>query len=276
MPRLSEMPRPGPLTGLELLPAIQGGGPDANVGLPLLVNNPAFGGAVLTLRAPMTADLAATADADPGAGAIRWNDPDPEAATVLYVDHVDADAGDLAALLATLEVGGFLYLQGAADSAARDNLQRWQVTSVEAAAGYTKVGVALQASAGTFTDNDVLELTLQQPAPAPGLDRSTVSALAVVAGELAIDCSLGDYFMLTPDADVDTWLLQNVPQGCSIMVRFIQDATPRAITWPASFRWAGGTEGAVSTVAGAVDLLALTTHDGGATWLATLAKGFAA
>ncbi len=276
MPRLSEMPRPGPLTGLELLPALQGGGTDGSVGLPILLNNPAFGGAVLTLRAPMTADLAATADADPGAGAIRWNNADPEAATVLYVDDLDDDAGDLAALLATLQIGGFLYLQGAATSAARDNLQKWQVTSVVEAVGYTKVGVSLQASAGTFADNDVLELTLQQPAPAPGIDRSTVTALAVVAGEVSINCALGDYFTLTPDDDVDSWLLQNVPHGCSIMVRFTQDATPRAVTWPASFRWAGGTEGAISTAAGAVDLLALTTHDGGATWLATLAKGFAA
>ena len=37
MPRVSEMPRPGPLTGLELIPGLQGAGPAGNVGMPLLL-----------------------------------------------------------------------------------------------------------------------------------------------------------------------------------------------------------------------------------------------
>lgn len=276
MPRLSQMPPPGPLTGLELTPLLQGGGADGNVGAPILSYGNLPRGAVLALRAPMVADMAATADADPGAGLLRWNNADPDLATVLYIDDVDSDAGDLAAVLATLNDGGFVYVQGAADTDARDNWQKWQVTSVTDATGYTKVGVSLQASGGAFTDTDVIELTLQQPNPVVGEDRSTVTAVVPASGVATVDCALGDYFTLAPTANVTSWVFQNVPQGCSLMVKFTQDSAARTVAWPASFRWVGGIDGVVSTGGGAVDLLALTTHDGGATWLASLAKGYAA
>lgn len=278
MPRLSQMPPPGPLTGLELTALLQGGGPDGNTGVPILAYGNLPRGDVLVLRAPMLADLSATADADPGAGNIRWNNADPDAATVLYIDDADAAAADLATVLATLAVGGFVYVQRAtdeADATARDNWQKWQVTSITDAAGYTKVGVSLQASDGAFADDDELELTVQQPSPSPGIDRSTVTASIPSSGVAPIDCSIGDYFTLAPTANVTGWLFTNVPNGCSILVKFTQDATARTVAWPASFRWQGGNDGVVSTAAGAIDLIALTTFDGGVTWLATMAKGFA-
>lgn len=276
MPRISAMPPPPrPLTGLELIPALQGGGADGSVGLPLLTLGYPFGGDVLTLRTHMLADMAATSDADPGAGNVRWNNADPDLATVLYIDDVDEDAGDLATLLATLQVGGFVYLQGRTDSDHRDNLQKWQVLNVTDAAGYTKVGVSLQASEGAFTDNDELELTIQQPLPSPGVDRNVVTPVASSSGGVTIDCSLGDYFTLPLSENVTGWTFSNVPPACSILVRITQDATARTVAWGGAFRWVGGNDGVVSTGAGAVDVLALTTFNGGATWQATLAKAFA-
>ena len=59
------------------------------------------------------------------------------------------------------------------------------------------------------------------------------------------------------------------------MIRITQDSTPRTVGWPASFKWAGGVPGAVSTASGAVDVLAITTFDNGTNWQATLAKAFA-
>src|SRR5690606_38063909 len=108
MPNISDMPAPGPLTGLELIPGLQGGGSDGNVGLPLLLYNPAFGGNVLALRVPMTADLSGATEADPGAAGVRWNNADPHQATELYINDADGDAGDLAMLLGALSVGGFV------------------------------------------------------------------------------------------------------------------------------------------------------------------------
>jgi hypothetical protein len=164
MPRISQMPPPElPLSGLELLPAIQGGGVDANIGLPLLTIGPPFGGDVLALRVPVTADMTSTVEGDPGAGGVRWNHSTPALATELYVSNVDGDAGDLIAVFAGLRVGGVLYLQGSVDSESRDNWQRWQVTNIGAESGYVKLAVALKLSGGSFEDGDQLELTIQQP-----------------------------------------------------------------------------------------------------------------
>lgn len=275
MPKISEMQRPSlPLSGLELLPGLQGGGVDANVGVPLMAYGGLPTGTVLALRAPMAADMAATSDADPGAGNVRWNNANPALASVLYVSDADADAGSLAGVWPALTVGGFVYVQASDTSERRDNWQKWQVTSVTDASGYAKIGVSLQDSNGTLVDDEPVEFSAQQPTPSPGIDRNLVTAAVPASGVVPVDCSLGDYFTLAPTANITGWSITNVPPACSILVRFTQDSTPRTVAWPSSFRWAGGA-GVVSTAAGAIDMLALTTFDGGATWFATLAKGFA-
>ena len=110
-----------------------------------------------------------------------------------------------------------------------------------------------------------------------GSVRNTVSALAT-SGSVAVDYDLGDYFTLALSGNVSTFTFSNPPgsgKGATLMIRITQDSTPRTVTWPASFKWAGGVAGAVSTGSGAVDLLAITTFDNGTTWDATLAKAFA-
>lgn len=109
--------------------------------------------------------------------------------------------------------------------------------------------------------------------------RNTVTAITSTAGAVAaIDYALGDYFTLALSENVTSWTgFSNLPgagKGLTVMVRITQDATPRTVAWPASFKWAGGTPGAVSTGAGDVDVLALTSFDNGTTWRATLAKDF--
>lgn len=274
MPRISEMPRPGPLTGLELVPAIQGGGHDANRGVPLLLTGAPFGGAVLALRVPMVADLGSIADGDPGAGRVRWNDTEPSQATVLYVSDEDGEAGDLATPLAALAVGGYVYLQGGADSEARNNLQKWQVLSIDSAPGYTKVGVAPQASAGAFADLDDLELTFQQPLPAPGLDRRVVTSVASIDGTTALDVSLGDYF--TTELTEDTTLVMlNVPQACTVSLRITQDAvTAREVVFPLSFLARDGSNLSVPETLGARHRLIATTDDYGASWDVDIGKEY--
>lgn len=269
MARISEMPAPGPLTGLELIPALQGGGSDGNVGLPLLVNNPAFGGAVLALRVPMVADLSATTEADPGAAGVRWNNADPHAATELYINDADGDSGGLAALFATLVAGGYVYLQGAADSDARDNLQRWQVTSVSAETGYTKLAVTLQANGGTFADDDALELIIQQPIPSPGVDRNIVTAVTSSSGTTTVNAALGDYFKSTLSEDTAI-AVTNVPPACTLHLALTQDTTAREVTWPGSWNWGKGvTAPTMPADAGAVLDVMVTSNDAGAEFIAT-------
>lgn len=110
-----------------------------------------------------------------------------------------------------------------------------------------------------------------------GSDMSTVTALSISSGVVDIDCSLGDYFTLALTANVTSITFSNLPasgHGASKLVRITQDATPRTVAWPASFKWAGGAAGAVSTASAAVDLLAISTFDAGTTWRATLSKAF--
>lgn len=109
------------------------------------------------------------------------------------------------------------------------------------------------------------------------LDRGTVSALAT-SGSVGVDCALGDYFTLALAGNVSGLTFSNLPgsgKGVTLMIRITQDSTPRTFAWPASFKWAGGTPGAISTGSGAVDVLAITTFDNGTTWDATLANAFA-
>lgn len=273
MPKISELPAPpGALTGLELFPGLQG---NNNAGMPLLALGGLPRGNVLQLRKPFAADLSSTADADPGAGKLRWNNAAPASATILYIDNVATDASSISSTWASLTVGGFIYVQGSADGTHRANWQKWQVASVATGSGYAKIGVSLQASAGSFTAADVIELTIQQPTPSPGVDRNVVNSIAVSSGNAALDCSLGDYFKLAPTANVTGWTITNVPPACSLMIEFTQDTTARTVAWPSAFKWAFGSAGLVSTAAAAKDVLAITTFDGGATWRATLAKAFA-
>lgn len=163
MSKISSMSAPDPLSGLELIPILQGGGSGSNRGLPLLAQANVPRGTVLMLRVPMIADLSATADADPGAAKVRWNNADPHSATIIYIDDVDGDSGDVAAALASLTLGGYIYLQASATSVRRGTWQKWQVSTNTDASGYTKIGATLIAHAGTFVDAEALEMTIQQP-----------------------------------------------------------------------------------------------------------------
>ena len=108
--------------------------------------------------------------------------------------------------------------------------------------------------------------------------KDAVTAVTPVAGVATIDLSLGDYFTIALTANITSILFTSLPgsgKGATKMVRFTQDTTPRTVAWPASFRWAGGVAGAVSTGSGAIDLLAITTLNNGTNWNATLSKAFA-
>ena len=105
-----------------------------------------------------------------------------------------------------------------------------------------------------------------------------VTVLTPSSGVVNIDCALGDYFTLAPTANVTSITFSNLPasnKAQTIMVRFTQDSSARTVAWPASFKWAGGSAGAVSTGSGAIDMIALTTFDQGTTWNVTISKAFA-
>lgn len=107
---------------------------------------------------------------------------------------------------------------------------------------------------------------------------NAVTALSISSGVVNIDCALGDYFTLALTANVTSITFSNLPgsgKGATKWIEIVQDSTPRTVAWPASFKWEGGSAGAVSTGSGAVDELAITTLNNGTAWKASLAKAFA-
>lgn len=266
MPNVYEMNIPAALTGMERVPGAQGGD---DMGLPLFAAGSLPRGAVLALLKPFLADTASTTDGDPGGGNVRWNHATQTSATEIYVSDTDADSGSLAALWATLNAGGFLYLHSTADHAV---LQKWQITAKSDESGYGKLTVSLQSSAGAFDDDEPLQLSLQQPTPSPGVDRNVVTALASSSGVVTVDVSLGDFFTFTPTENVTSWTITNEPPGYAICIVLEQGSTPYAVAMPAGLKWFGGSAGTFSTGANEVDELSISTTDGGTTRRAVLGK----
>lgn len=102
-------------------------------------------------------------------------------------------------------------------------------------------------------------------------------AAAFSATAMAINCLLSNVFSTVFTANVTVAPTIGSPgDGQTINWRIRQDATGgRTMTWPASFKWPGGSPGVLSTAANATDLLVATFFADTGTWLATLAKGFA-
>lgn len=175
-------------------------------------------------------------------------------------------------------VGQRVRVQGFTGNVA-NNILAAQVTAVTTAKltiGGTDGDVIVDDAAGESVTITAWE-SQRASADQVAARNDAASALSNSSGTVTVDCSLGDYFTLALDANVTTLAFSNLPgsgRGASKLIRITQDSTPRTVAWPASFRWAGGTPGAVSIGGGVVDLLAVTTHDNGTTWLATLANAF--
>lgn len=110
----------------------------------------------------------------------------------------------------------------------------------------------------------------------PNGDTPPVPSLSSVAGVLTVDLSLSDYYKVAVTEDITSIVFTNASGGnkpSTKMFEITQGTTPRTVTWPASFKWEGAAP-VVSDTASAVDLLAITTFEGGVgTWHGTLSKG---
>ncbi len=97
-----------------------------------------------------TVDTGSTADSDPGAGLLKFNNASQPAATMIYIDNATADAVTLTTLLASLAQTGFLTLVQADDPT---YWRIYKITAVTSATGYYKLTVVNQAgSASDFAD----------------------------------------------------------------------------------------------------------------------------
>ena len=99
-----------------------------------------------------------------------------------------------------------------------------------------------------------------ETSPSPGIS----------SGTLTLDLETGNVFEVILTQNVTSLILAHPPAAgragsCSIILR--QDATGgRTLAWPSSVKWAGGAPPPITSAADAVDVYALITRDGGATW----------
>ena len=105
--------------------------------------------------------------------------------------------------------------------------------------------------------------------------QSSVATATSSAGVITLNAAVASYFTSTLYENVSSIAVSGLSGNSrSLMLRIQQAGVAKTLAFPASFKWASGVEPEISSASGAVDLLAITTFDGGTTWLATLAKAF--
>jgi hypothetical protein len=93
-----------------------------------------------------------TADSDPGAGYLKYNNATPASVTEIYIDTTDVDSNDITAWIQMLDdststIKGYLTTQRRV--AGNTGYHVWQVNSITSATGYYKIGVAFVAGQAT-------------------------------------------------------------------------------------------------------------------------------
>lgn len=101
--------------------------------------------------------------------------------------------------------------------------------------------------------------------------RETRTSLAAAA-TTNLDLSTANIFDMTQAVSITSLTFTNVPASgtgysFTLIRRKDATATARAITWPASVKWAAGIAPALTQTTGAVDAFSFLTTDGGTTWL---------
>lgn len=126
----------------------------------------------------------------------------------------------------------------------------------------------LELEQGTDPSNTSGYATLAQLRPF--LAKDPVTALAILSGDVTVDCALGKSFTLALTANVTTLTFTNlagVGLASEIEIEIIQDGTGgRTFALPGSFKPLGASDTAVASAANAVTLLSAKTFDNGTTW----------
>lgn len=99
----------------------------------------------------------------------------------------------------------------------------------------------------------------------------TSTSPAISGGTLVLDCSAGNQFTVSLNANITTLTIANPPaagKSYAMDLEFVADGTARTIAWPGTVKWPGGTSPSLTAANGKADVFVLRTRDGGATWRA--------
>ncbi|NBQ97404.1 MAG: hypothetical protein EBT26_05315 [Microbacteriaceae bacterium] len=97
-----------------------------------------------------------------------------------------------------------------------------------------------------------------------------IQSITSSAGTQTIDFNSGSSVVLTLNAGITGWTLQNIPSSVEFEFRlYIVIAAGGSIsTWPTGVKWANGQTPSLSTTASKIDVISFVTYDGGSSWLA--------
>lgn len=181
-------------------------------------------------------------------------------------------AGAFTTLSATSTVGGAGFTAWAASPPSIGN-------TAAAAGAFTTLSASSTVSGTGFTNWAASPPAIGGTAPAGGrftFAHTAPVAVTFSATAMAVDCSLSNVFTTTFTANVTTApAFNNAKDGQTINWFITQDATgSRTMTWPTSFKWAGGSAGVLTTTASAVDLVVATYRSSTGFWYTALSKDF--
>jgi len=83
----------------------------------------------------------------------------------------------------------------------------------------------------------------------------TQQAITSSSNEATIDWKTGNKAELTLSENITTFNFTAPSKVCSLVLKIIQDSSPRTITWPASVKWPAGTAPTLSTGNGDIDII---------------------
>lgn len=101
--------------------------------------------------------------------------------------------------------------------------------------------------------------------------KETKTAPSISSGTLTIDCSAGNVFAVSLNANITTLSFSNVPSSGTaygLTLAFTADGTARTITWGSAVKWPGGTAPTLTSTNAKVDTFVLLTYDNGTNWFA--------
>ena len=96
-------------------------------------------------------------------------------------------------------------------------------------------------------------------------------AVVISAGQLVLNLSGCDFFLVDVDADITAITIRNAPRGIAFMIEFTANGTAYAQTWP--WTWLTGAP-VLSTADGKRDLAVVWTIDGTDFFAAMIAQAY--
>jgi uncharacterized protein YjbI with pentapeptide repeats len=128
--------------------------------------------------------------------------------------------------------------------------------------GYITAGANSFTGSQNLQDNELIRAKIRDYS-------ETVSSPTISAGTLVLNLETSNIFTVALNAAITTLTISNPPasgSGGSFTLIFTADGTARAVTWPTSIKWAGGTAPTITSTSGKVDSFAFFSSDGGTSW----------